>query len=640
MPDDNVDIRVRLQGGKVVAAEAHAVADGVDAIGDSAQRSGRRLGGFERVSKRIEPVLAGIGRITKTAGIYLGGFGAAAAAFGTYAGLKFNATMEQNSVAFSHFLGSAKRANRYLKDLYHLAATTPFEFEGLVSGARKFLAFGFAAKEAKNILKEVGDTAAGLGGGTDEIERMVLAFGQMKAKGRIQSEELMQLQELGVPALKFLSQGLRMSQSQVSDELRKGAIGAQAGIKALRSGMRREFGGMSKEQSKTFSGQLSTLKDNAVQMVGELTKPVFGWLKRDVLPALNAALPGIQKWIKGAIGKLPGIFDAIKGGVGDFIDAIKPARPMWDNVLFPLLKGLAMGVAVSVVGAIKVAVPVLKGLMVVLGAVGKFLAPLKGAFEVLGVVVGFIFAGPILKAIGALGKFEGVIGLVGKAATALSWPIRIVGKGFLYVAETLARLWLRFSPVGILLRNLPGLLQKGVAAFTGFASKSWGAVKSGVGNIVTLLESLGGKFFSIGKNLVSKFVSGLKGLGTAVVKAFGSGLGVAGDIGGAIAKWINDNTLFADHVHIGMPGPIPDIDFDMPGLANGGIVRSAGSVLVGERGPEVLSLNRGARVDPLPRLAMAGGGGGDFNFTIPVTIDGKEVGRAMERYQANEENRR
>jgi len=640
MPDDNVDIRVRLQGGKVVAAEAHAVADGVDAIGDSAQRSGRRLGGFERVSKRIEPVLAGIGRITKTAGIYLGGFGAAAAAFGTYAGLKFNATMEQSTVAFTQFLGNSKKAHLYLKELYAVAAHTPFEFEGLVSGARKFLAFGFAAKEAKKILMEVGDTAAGLGGGTEAIDRMVMAIGQMKAKGRIQTEELMQLAELGVPAEKWLRKGLGLSGTQLRSQLQKGAIGATEGIKAIRKGMRAQFGGMSKEQAKTFNGQLSTLKDNAVQMMGSLTKPVFGWLKRDVLPALNAALPGIQKWIKGAIAKLPGIFDAIKGGVSDFIDAIKPAKPMWDNVLWPLLKGLAMGVAVSVVGSIKVAVPVLKGLMVVLGAVGKFLAPLKGAFEVLGTVVGFIFAGPILKAIGALGKFEGVIGLVGKVATALSWPIRVVGKGFLYVAETVAKLWLRFSPVGILLRKLPGLLRSAGGAFGAFASRAWSAISGGMAKVLSFLDGLGGKFTSIGKALVSKFVGGLKGLGTAVVRAFGSGLGIAGDIGGAIAKWINDNTLFGDHLHIGMPGPIPDIDFDMPGLANGGVVRSAGSVLVGERGPEVLSLNRGARVDPLPRLAMAGSGGGDFNFTIPVTIDGKEVGRAVERYQSGEENRR
>jgi hypothetical protein len=35
-------------------------------------------------------------------------------------------------------------------------------------------------------------------------------------------------------------------------------------------------------------------------------------------------------------------------------------------------------------------------------------------------------------------------------------------------------------------------------------------------------------------------------------------------------------------------------------MAAGGTVRSAGTSLVGERGPELLRLPRGARVDPLP----------------------------------------
>jgi hypothetical protein len=85
----------------------------------------------------------------------------------------------------------------------------------------------------------------------------------------------------------------------------------------------------------------------------------------------------------------------------------------------------------------------------------------------------------------------------------------------------------------------------------------------------------------------------------------------------------------------------------IPGLATGGVVRRSGGVLVGEQGPELLSLQKGARVDPLPRLAKAAtatrpaaelpGIAGILadvdtrlaEVTIPVYLDGKVIYEAV-----------
>ena len=59
-------------------------------------------------------------------------------------------------------------------------------------------------------------------------------------------------------------------------------------------------------------------------------------------------------------------------------------------------------------------------------------------------------------------------------------------------------------------------------------------------------------------------------------------------------------------------GTIPIIELQkIPGLATGGTVTSSGKnpVLVGERGPEVLSLGRGATVTPLDHPSLNGSGG-------------------------------
>ncbi|HEX6781575.1 MAG TPA: tape measure protein [Solirubrobacterales bacterium] len=598
------------------------------------------MGAFERAGKRVTPVLYGIGRATKTAALYAGGFAGAVGAFATYTGLKFNATMEQNTVAFTGFLGSTRKARKYLSELYAVAAKTPFEFPDLVSGARRFLAFGFAAKESKKILQEVGDTAAGLGGGAAEIERMVMALGQMKAKGRIQTEELMQLQELGIPTQDYLKKGLGLSNDQLQDELRRGAVTFDKGFKAIRAGMRRDFGGMSREQAKTFNGQLSTLKDNTVQMLGKLTKPIFNWLRSDVLPALNGALPGIQSWLKGAMEKLPGVFQSIKSGVQDFVAAIKPAQPLWENVLWPLLKGFGMGVAASIIGALKVAVPVLKGFMVVLGAVGKVMAPFKTLFQGLGLVLGFVFGGPILKAISASSKLGEGMNIVKGAAWLLAAPIRLVGRGFLFVSGTLLKLWLRFTPIGILLRKLPGALKMAGGAFGEFAGSALSAIKGAAGKIVGTITGLAPRMVAAGKSLWTSLARGF-------VAAVGSGLGFASDLGKAIAN--SAIGFLNDAIPNSIPVPLgPDISLPndpIPHLANGGILRSAGRVLVGDAGPEVLSLPKGARVDPLPRLGAAlagagGEGGADIVLHNYVELDGQVVTRTVERVARGRSNRR
>jgi len=76
----------------------------------------------------------------------------------------------------------------------------------------------------------------------------------------------------------------------------------------------------------------------------------------------------------------------------------------------------------------------------------------------------------------------------------------------------------------------------------------------------------------------------------------------------------------------------------IPMLAEGGTVRKGGSVIVGDRGPELLSLPAGARVDPLLGQGRMGStppgtwrGGGRSDLVVSVQIDRKEIGRALLR---------
>lgn len=81
-------------------------------------------------------------------------------------------------------------------------------------------------------------------------------------------------------------------------------------------------------------------------------------------------------------------------------------------------------------------------------------------------------------------------------------------------------------------------------------------------------------------------------------------------------------------------------------LATGGTTRHAGSYLVGERGAEVVTLPRGALVQPLATgtldvpVGMTGGTGRPLEIVIPLVVDGRELARATARVTADRLARR
>ena len=78
---------------------------------------------------------------------------------------------------------------------------------------------------------------------------------------------------------------------------------------------------------------------------------------------------------------------------------------------------------------------------------------------------------------------------------------------------------------------------------------------------------------------------------------------------------------------------------EIPRLASGGNITSPGNVMVGESGPEILTLPTGATVTPL-----SGKSGGDFYFTGPITIreeaDIPKLARALGTFVTSEMRRK
>lgn len=174
-------------------------------------------------------------------------------------------SFQQTQAAMTNMLGSAERAQSLLSDLQNFAAKTPFEFNDVAAATQKFLAFGFTAEQVIPTLTAVGDAAAGVGLGKEGVDRVTLALGQMAAKAKVQSDEMLQLTEAGIPAWQMLADKIGVSVPQAMNMVSKGAVDAQTGLQALVGGMEEKFGGMMEQQSSTITGTWSNMMDGLSQ---------------------------------------------------------------------------------------------------------------------------------------------------------------------------------------------------------------------------------------------------------------------------------------------------------------------------------------------------------------------------------------
>ena len=229
--------------------------------------------------EKVSKATSGFGSLT---GLAFKAAGVAAVGYG----LKVASANEQAKVSFTTMLGSAQKADVFLKQLQQFAATTPFEFPELQTAAQSLISAGVQANKVIPIMRTLGDVTAGMGTGSEGIKRATVAIQQMNAAGRITAEDLNQLRDAGIPVYDLLAAATKRSTAEVTAMASAGKLGRkelEQLMTALESGKGLEkFNGLMAEQSKTLAGMVSTLKDVSGQMLAGWLEPLFPALKASV----------------------------------------------------------------------------------------------------------------------------------------------------------------------------------------------------------------------------------------------------------------------------------------------------------------------------------------------------------------------
>jgi len=184
---------------------------------------------------------------------------------------------EDASVAFEVLTGDVNRAATMVQDLRDLAARSPITLSGAQSSARTMMMFGVAVDDVIPALQAMGNI---VGGDTERLRSMSLAFAQMTAAGKLQGQDLLQMVNAGFNPLQEIARQLGEKDIvRLRKEMEAGRISAQMVASAFRTAAE-EGGavhGMSDRLAENLSGKLNIAlseTENLGRTLGETFIPL------------------------------------------------------------------------------------------------------------------------------------------------------------------------------------------------------------------------------------------------------------------------------------------------------------------------------------------------------------------------------
>lgn len=306
-------------------------------------------------------------------------------------GVKYNATMETYATSFEVMTGSAEKAAEVVDELKDIAASTPFEMPELAETTQLLMNYGFTADDALDKMTMLGDISQG---SADKMNRIATAYGQMSSAGKVSLEDVKQMIEAGFNPLQEISESTGESMESLYDRISAGTISVDeitASMQRSTSEGGRYFQSMEK-QSLTFSGQMSTLKDNVQGLLGNVTSGIFEKLAQDVLPKINEVLTTVNTAFEE--GGFQGVLDAI-GEMSPALDGVITKIQSFSTFLQNL--GISPAAFAGIVAAIGPAITVVGTLVRGIGGISTAISGISTAVSGLGGIKGIFTAltGPV-----------------------------------------------------------------------------------------------------------------------------------------------------------------------------------------------------------------------------------------------------
>ena len=201
--------------------------------------------------------------------------------------IKIRGEFEYQLVSLRSIMQNVSLANSLFKDLQGLALKSPYYFKDLISFTKQLSAFSIPNKELFSTVKMLGDVASGLG---VSMDRIILAYGQIRAASFLRGQGVRQLTEAGIPILEELAKkfteitGKVVSAGEVFNKISARQV-PFAMVEQVFKDMTTEGGkfyNMQAIQTETLRGKVLMLKDAYQIMMNNIGESSSGILKGSV----------------------------------------------------------------------------------------------------------------------------------------------------------------------------------------------------------------------------------------------------------------------------------------------------------------------------------------------------------------------
>lgn len=264
----------------------HSISSGAKSMGSAVKGT---VNGIKSAFSSLKSSITGIPGM-------LAGVGAA---LGTKAVFDYSKNLDQARINWEVLMGSAEKGQEMLSRIQKFAKDTPFDFNSTQKFAQQLKIAGLNGDQLFKTMQVIGDSAQG---NVEKAEGIATAYQQMSAKGKIQTEEMNQLLERGIPAWDMLAKATGKSKAELMQMASQGKLLSDEYLPKLVDQMDKTFGGGMQKQAQTFNGQLDQFEDNLLMIgskgVAPLRQALTGLMKdvNDVFDGKLSVTEMLGKW--------------------------------------------------------------------------------------------------------------------------------------------------------------------------------------------------------------------------------------------------------------------------------------------------------------------------------------------------------
>ncbi|AWH13716.1 tail length tape measure protein [Mycobacterium phage DillTech15] len=326
-----VDRATRQAGSRIV--------DGFSSHGVSAGRGfgssfGSSLASSLPVAGRFSAALSGYEGAASKAGALAGralgtAFTAAAtgiigaAGVALFKGFDRYKSLDATSHRLSAMGNSAEQVKTIMSDINEVVVGTPIALDEAAKAATQFLAGG--VKQGRPLQAALTAIADAAGASGQKFGDLAIIFNQVFNKGKLQAEEMLQLNERGINVQAALQKEFGLTSAEIQKMSKDGTISFGMLVQAIEG----QFGGMSKKLADTVDGALSNMNAAVGRVGANFISALFG----DPLDTTEG--PGaLAKSINNVTDKLNDLNAWIVAHKDDikrtFEEAAETAQDLWD----------------------------------------------------------------------------------------------------------------------------------------------------------------------------------------------------------------------------------------------------------------------------------------------------------------------